>query len=86
MPLQAASGLSRAPIPSGIRRATRERVASVREPGDDVAAESCSPLLGEGPEDIHAPPPPANEAEVGGLRTTLDRQRVVVGRGSLDCR
>lgn len=63
MPPQAASGLSRTPIPSGIRGAARERVAAVRKPGGDVAAESRSLPLGEGCEDIHTPPPPANENE-----------------------
>ena len=62
MPPQAASGLSRAPIPSGIRSAARERVAAVRKPGGDVAAESRSLPLGEGCEDTHTPPP-ANEDE-----------------------
>lgn len=63
MPPQAASGLSRAPIPSGIRSAARERVDAVRKPGGDVATESRSLLLREGCKDIHTPPPPANEGE-----------------------
>lgn len=63
MPPRAASGLSRAPVPSGIRDVARERVAAVREPRGDVATESHSLLLREGREDIHTPPPPANEGE-----------------------
>ena len=57
------SGLSRAPVPSGIRSAARERVAAVREPRGDVATESRSLPLRESREDIHTPPPPANENE-----------------------
>lgn len=63
MPPQAASGLSRAPIPLGIRSAAYERVAAVREPMGDVATESRSLLLRESREDIHTPPPPAKESE-----------------------
>lgn len=63
MPPQAASGLSRAPIPSGIRGAARERMAAVRKPRGDVATESRSLFLREGREGIHNPPPPANESE-----------------------
>lgn len=63
MPPQAASGLSRALIPSRIRSAAHERVTAVRKPRGDVAAESRSLLLREGCEDIHTPPPPANEKE-----------------------
>lgn len=44
---EAASGLSRAPIPSGIRSAARERVAAARKPRGDVAAESRSLFLGD---------------------------------------
>lgn len=61
MPPQAASGLSRAPIPLGIRSAAYERVAAVREPRGDVATESRSLLFRESREDIHTPPPPATE-------------------------
>ena len=63
MPPQAASGLSLAPAPSGIRCAAHGRVTAVREPGGDVAAELRSLPLGEGREGIHTPPPPANEGE-----------------------
>lgn len=63
MPPQAASGLSRAPIPSGIRSAARERVDAVRKPGGDVATESRSLPLSEGRKGIHTPPLPANEDE-----------------------
>lgn len=61
--LLAASGLSRAPAPSGIRCAAHGRVTAVREPGGDVAVGSSSLPLGEGREGIHTPPPPANEKE-----------------------
>lgn len=52
----------------GIRRAAHGRVTAVREPGGDVAAESRSLPLGEGREDIHTPPPPANEKERAAAR------------------
>ena len=63
MPPQAASGLSRAPMSSGIRSAAHGRVMAVRKPGGDAAVGSSPLPLGEGREDIHTPPPPANENE-----------------------
>jgi hypothetical protein len=68
MPPQAASGLSRAQAPSGVRSVAHGRVTAAREPGGDVAAELRSLPLGEGREDIHTPPPPANEDERAAAR------------------
>lgn len=76
MPPVAASGLSRAPAPSGIRSAARERVGAVRKPGGDVATEWRSPRRAG-----RFPSRARNGAETGGLRTTLYGQRVVVGCG-----